>query len=241
MKKYNLPAALPLAGMVALLLGYVGAAFFELGSTAGLALGFVGRFAGPVLFYLLVEGYYASRNILKATNLLAVFAAVSYLPYILYATGGLPQGNTFLQLSFLFTLLIGVYILRARHEIKSRALRYGAIAGLVALSVLADWPVFGPLIVLMLDTWRDVPRVKWAVVAGLCVLSAIPENTAQWPFIVVQLGQLVPLMPLYFMGRRVVPPSQKGFVLFCVYYVVFLLVIYLLKLWLGVPWHTFAA
>lgn len=211
---------------VALALGHIGVSFSELFSPVGVALQFVGHAAGPVLFYLLVEGYYRARNILRAANVLAGFAALSYLPYILFVTGSLPTADTFLTLSLLFTLLIGLYLLRARHEIKNRGLRMGAIVALVILSILCDWPVFGALYVLVLDVYRERPKIKWSALALLIVLSALPESPAQWPYTITQLGQLVPLIFLPFYNVEKGQPTPKGWVAFCVFYIVHLLVIY---------------
>ena len=81
----------------------------------------VGGVTFPVMAYLLVEGYRHTSNVKRYALRLAVFAAVSQIPYALYLA---------LNANVLFTLLIGLGTsLPGRPRVQPRVVRVGRGGG----------------------------------------------------------------------------------------------------------------
>lgn len=112
----------------------------------------LGRSAAPIFFYFVVEGYHHTQNKNRYTLNLALFAVISYIPFILCFDGAL-NAETFLNFNVIYSLLIGLLVIRARHEIKILPLKYLAIAALFAMSCLGDWGYIAPLTILTFDVF----------------------------------------------------------------------------------------
>ncbi len=119
-----------------------------------LALHMLGRITAPIMFYFAVEGYHNSGNKNRYTVRLALFAAISWLPFIFFRTGALPTAESFLDLNVIFTLLCGHLALRALGELRSLPLKVVCVIGCVVLSSLGDWGVLGVVYILLFDMFR---------------------------------------------------------------------------------------
>ncbi|WP_449314859.1 TraX family protein [Rubneribacter sp.] len=127
----------------------------------------------PIMAFLLVEGYRHTSNLRRYAARLLVFALVSQVPYALFLAD---------DLNVLFTLLIGLALLRLNDTVERRALFWAAVAALTAVSALCDWGVLGPVMILMM---RLVPDRRERVVyplllpiagMGLPTLSELASN-----------------------------------------------------------------
>jgi len=112
----------------------------------------LGRAAAPIFFYFIVEGYNHTHNKNKYTFNLAIFSIISYVPFILCFDGTL-NANTFLNFNVIYNLLIGLLIVRTRHEIKNIFLRWPLICLLFLLSCFGDWGYVAPLTILIFDLY----------------------------------------------------------------------------------------
>lgn len=120
------------------------------------ALYSLGGLTFPIMAFLVVEGYRHTSSLPRYAGRMAVFAAVSQVPFWLcfgwptfdWATGGL-------NLNVFFTLLIGLGVLWAHDNVRTGAVRALVIASGFALSWTCDWGVVGPLMVLMFCVLRD--------------------------------------------------------------------------------------
>jgi hypothetical protein len=174
---------------------------------------FVGRITGPVMFYFIAEGYHFTRNKNLYTLRLAVFALVSYLPFIL-AMEGMPSASNLLSLSVGYTLLLGHLMLRAQHEIKNAALKWALTGALIALSLPGDWSYIGMFMMLVFDYFRGDFRkqafgyllimlsfgsVFAAAVYPLnMLLQGMPIDWRMPVNMIPQFGQILPITLLYF-------------------------------------------
>lgn len=136
----------------------------------------LGGLTFPIMAYLLCEGYRHTSNIRRYAERLAVFAAISQIPFSLLfgATGNV-----------LITLLIGLGMLWAMDCVASLPLRVLAILGGVAASSLCDWGIIGPLMIMLFWYWHDRPNgaalvmIVAALALGLPALSwALAEPAA---------------------------------------------------------------
>jgi hypothetical protein len=145
---------LKIIAIVAMVVDHVGEGFVSHDTRLYDLTQFIGFITGPVFFYFIAEGYRHTRNVNRYTRNLAIFALVSYLPFAVYfyGKGGL-DGGDFFRLNVMYTLLIGLLIIRVRHEIRRPWLRALLFILLFLLSAAGDWPFFGPLIILTFDLY----------------------------------------------------------------------------------------
>jgi len=114
-----------------------------------------GRLTAPIFFYLLALGYRRTRNANRYTIRLLIFAIISYVPYIWYFKGALPNQQNFMELNIVFTMLVGLLILRAVHEIKSIPLKAFCIVLCLLLGYWCDYGLYGIAIILVCDVARE--------------------------------------------------------------------------------------
>ncbi|WP_165253462.1 TraX family protein [Adlercreutzia sp. ZJ304] len=107
----------------------------------------VGGITFPIMAFLLVEGYVHTSSLKRYALRLFVFALVSQIPYsLLFGACG----------NVLFTLLIGLGILRINDRC---GVGFGLLATLcctVVLSAHFDWATTGLVIIYMFSVLRDV-------------------------------------------------------------------------------------
>ena len=114
-------------------------------------LRFFGRITAPIMFYFVAEGYRKTSNVNRYTLRLGIFAAISYVPFIYGIYGSLPNESNFFRMDVIYTLFLGLLAIRARHEMKSPALRWIIIGGLFCLSITSDWSYMALIYILIFD------------------------------------------------------------------------------------------
>ena len=123
----------------------------------------IGYFTAPVMCWFLVEGYGYTRSKKRYALRLAVFAALSELPFCLAFTHGAVL--SYYGMNMIFTLLLCFLILVADEKIRSVPLRRLAQVGLTLLTVIlpSDWNLLAPVYT-MLFAWArgSRTRAKWA-------------------------------------------------------------------------------
>lgn len=189
---------------------------------------FIGRITAPVMFYFIAEGYHYTRDKNKYTLRLAVFAAISYLPFVFFISGGLPKGKDFFAFDVIYTLLIGLLALRAYREISNRWMRTIAIIGLIALSVPGDWGSLAVIYILAFDYFRGSFRNQALAYLVITALTGAADyltpiyNALTGRFVgsqsvamaLINLGRFIPIGLLYFYNGKKGPGgkwAQWGF------------------------------
>jgi hypothetical protein len=173
---------------------------------------FIGRITAPIMFYFIVEGYHYTRDRNKYALRLAVFAVVSYLPFVWFMRGGLPNGETFLTLNVLYTLLIGYLALRVFREITNPWARSAAIVALMLLAIPGDWSVIAVCCILAFEGFRGSFKkqaIAFCLITFLTnadtflkpvylMLSGQPVGRYDALYALVNLGCFLPIGLLYF-------------------------------------------
>lgn len=155
--------AIKYIAMFTMLLNHIAQIFMTPGAFWTQVLTDVGYFTAPVMCWFLVEGYGYTRSKKRYGLRLAVFAALSELPFCLAFTKGAVLSYS--GMNMIFTLLVCFGILEAGEKIRSGLLRRLVQAGLTLLTVLlpSDWPLLAPAYTLLFAWARGSrARAKWA-------------------------------------------------------------------------------
>ncbi|MBQ9067871.1 MAG: conjugal transfer protein TraX [Eggerthellaceae bacterium] len=137
---------LKLAAIVAMTCDHVGLIFYpHLPLEARCVLIGVGGLTFPVMAFLLVEGYVHTSNLGRYALRLLAFALVSEVPFWLFLGH---EGNV------LFTLLASLGALWFVDRVDDALVRTVGLGGCLAASLLCDWGVVGPALVLLFFTFR---------------------------------------------------------------------------------------
>ncbi len=164
---------LKLIAICAMLVDHIAWAFVPLFSFSGQFMHMIGRITMPIMCFFVAEGYYKTRNVKKYSLRLLIFSLVSYLPFIYFETGSLPNGITCLNWNVGFDLLAGLLALWTWDRMKNPLLRMVLIGLCFLLSFFADWSIFGVGFILLFGIFHgDFKRqaVSFSVWGGAMVL-----------------------------------------------------------------------
>lgn len=113
---------------------------------------FIGRAAIVIMCYFIAEGYHKTHNIGRYIIRMAVFAAISQIPYYLYLRwGNIPQGfkhliyDMFNHRNVIFSLFVSLClltILKSNYKITIKIL---AVLAALCLARYSDWGYFSIL------------------------------------------------------------------------------------------------
>ena len=165
----------------------------------------VGRIAFPIFAFLIVEGYFHTKNLKKYVLRLLIFAVVSEIPFNLMVSGGVIY--PFHQ-NVLWTFLIGIGLIRLIEWARGKSYKVwrwllvalGVLLGcVVGLLGMVDYMHFGVLTVLVFYLFRG--RRWWCFLGQLICLAYINLEA---------MGGLV--YPFELFGREWLFP-QQGFAL----------------------------
>ncbi len=193
--------------MFAMVVDHIGAILFP----QALLLRYIGRIAFPIFSFLLVEGYFHTRNIEKYILRLGIFACISEIPYDLAFRGNildLEYQNVF------FTLVLGVGMMYCLEKYRE----YGGKLICVLLTMwLANWLSVdygykGILLIAIYYFYREQKTEKMILGAGWNLLWGKIQS----------FGALATLFLMKYDGKK--GRNMKYF--FYVFYPIHLLLLY---------------
>ncbi len=167
--------AIKYIAVAAMLLNHISTVFMKPGTVLGELFLDIGYFTAITMCYFLVEGFQHTRSKKKYAERLAVFAAVSEIPYCLaFTEEGVIE---FYGMNMIFTLLLCFFILLAEEKMENAFLRGAVIAVLILLSCFSDWAILAPVFTLLFS-WAKGSKKKLkkafftaAIVFGLMNLA----------------------------------------------------------------------
>lgn len=167
----------------------------------------IGRLAFPIYCFLLVEGFFHTRNIKKYGFHLFLFALVSEIPFDLAVSGNwfyLQDQNVF------FTLFLGLCLMYSLEYVKNIFLKYGACIILFFVSYYFN-PDYSWLGLVLIFVLYRVRQIRWLQ----CFLGAL---SVTW-----ELPAVISFIPIYFYnGMR----GKQNKYFFYLYYPIHLLLFY---------------
>lgn len=139
--------------ILAMTIDHIAFAFVPLGTPLAILMHTIGRITGPIMFFSAVEGYHHTSNIRRYILRLAVFAIISWLPFLYFKYGGDLSGAPVMRPNVIYTILLGVLAIHIRRNahLKNPVLKTLLILALIILCVPADWGCTGIIIILVLD------------------------------------------------------------------------------------------
>ena len=119
----------------------------------------IGRLAYPIFAFLLVEGYFHTRNLKRYALRLLLFAVISEIPFnLMYSSSFVYPFHQ----NVIWTLLIGLWMIHLNEKAKSKSsiiaalVRVGTVflGGLLGLVSFADYNTAGVLTILVFYFFR---------------------------------------------------------------------------------------
>lgn len=156
---------LKIFAMIIMLTDHIGALLIPADTEAYIICRSIGRLAFPIFCFLLVEGFYHTRDVKKYMKRLAVFALISEIPFDLAFSGRTSKLSFLLQQNVFFTLLIGLVVLYGmkfvEKKYEKRSLLIGLLQGLCVLTGCAaaiflntDYSFMGVLLIVAFYIFR---------------------------------------------------------------------------------------
>lgn len=185
----------------------------------------IGRLAFPIYCFLLVEGYFHTKDVKKYAKRLLLFALISEIPFDLafYGKVGFTHQNIF------FTLFIGlgaIYVLdnkEGKYNFNKAAVSF--VAGILAIVFSVDYNIIGIIYILAFYFTRDFTKLKqFSSLAIIIFLTNIVSASTTQQFALLAL-------PIIFMYNGELGPKNKPLqMLFYSAYPLHLLMFYIIKI-----------
>jgi len=172
----------------------------------------IGRLTFPILAYLLVEGFYYTKNIKSYILRLIIFWVASIYPYYLIF-GSKEEGFHFFDIfhNVFFTLLVSLFLLVLCNKINNNVLELFVVFLFSGITYYSDWGFMGILMVYGFYKLsnpiykKTIPVLYTALIFFVKSLPIYLDNPLSYPlsFLVSTLGVVlsIPLL-LKYNGQR---------------------------------------
>lgn len=139
----------------------------------------IGRLAFPIYCFLLVEGFFHTKDIRKYALHLFLFALISEIPFDLALSG---SWIFFRDQNVFFTLFLGLCLMYVLEYVENFFLKYplSAMFFLIAYYFNPDYSWLGLLLILVLYTTEGNRRLQ-CILGALCVTWELPAVFAFVP------------------------------------------------------------
>ena len=150
----------------------------------------IGRLTYPIFAFMIVEGYFHTKNLKKYVLRLLIFALISEIPFNLVMSSSWIAP---LHQNVLWTFLIGILLIFLNEKANKKALWVRALVllGTILLGCLlgiitfVDYNHGGVLIILMFYVFRE--RKWWALLGQIVCLYFISVEVISGQFIPIEL------------------------------------------------------
>ena len=183
----------------------------------------IGRIAFPIYCFLLVEGYYHTKDIKKYAKRLFIFALISEIAFDLAFYGKFE----FVHQNIFFTLLIGLGTMYVLDNPEKYSIQEGyvyALAGIIAIILGVDYSFIGIIYILAFHYTRNLPKfIRLPRVALILFITNLLTLSFNQHF------ALLALPFLYFYNGELGPKNKVLQYLFYIAYPLHLIIYYLIK------------
>lgn len=226
--------------VTAMFIDHIASAFVEFNSVPGQIMHIFGRITAPIMSFFIAEGFHYTKNIKRYVLRLAVFALISWYPFIYRTTGELPitieNSRIYVnpQQSMIFTLLLALLSLIIVHSEKIPSIiKPILITILIFTSFISDWYCFPLIWTMIFDKFRGDYK-KQAIsftIASIVMILLIFGLMLQYKLtgFLFQFGVLLALPLLYFYNGKKTSKSSFNKWFFYIFYPAHMIIIGLLK------------
>lgn len=184
----------------------------------------IGRLAFPIYCFLLVEGYFHTKDLDKYIKRLFVFALLSEIPFDLafYDKIGFAHQNIF------FTLFIGLgamYFLDNKEKYNIPNIFVLMISGILSMLLSVDYSFIGIIYILAFYYTRDYPKNKRLIRLALIIFITNLLSSSM-----IQQYALLALPIIYPYNGKLGPKNKPLQLLFYAAYPLHLTIFYLIKM-----------
>lgn len=143
----------------------------------------LGRIAFPIFIYMLVEGYFHTRNKWKYLGMLLIFGVISEIPYDMFSSGVFFEwnaNNIMFTLAMVLAMIWIIDVLRKKMEKLPKAVWFiatipiVAIVCLISMNLAVDYDYHAILIGYFLYIFHE----KSAIAIPFCYLAMFKESWA---------------------------------------------------------------
>lgn len=226
--------------VTAMFIDHIASAFVEFNSVPGQIMHIFGRITAPIMSFFIAEGFHYTKNIKRYVLRLAVFALISWYPFIYRTTGELPitieNSRIYVnpQQSMIFTLLLALLSLIIVHSEKIPSIiKPILITILIFTSFIGDWYCFPLIWTMIFDKFRGDYK-KQAIsftIASIVMILLIFGLILQYELtgFLFQFGVLLALPLLYLYNGKKTGKSSFNKWFFYIFYPTHMIIIGLLK------------
>ena len=194
--------------IITMLIDHIGAVMIPSNTTAYLIFRSIGRLAFPIFAFLIVEGFYHTRDVKKYLARLGIFALVSELPFDLAFYGNFYMGHQ----NIFFTLFLGLLLIVLMKEVESKFSKKEVLLNLInsiliisfcviAFFLEVDYNFLGVLLIVAFYLFRghkillvlSMLIIFGAILGGISVLA-----TLSMAFIAIYNGKKGKSMKYFF-------------------------------------------
>ena len=184
----------------------------------------VGRIAFPIYCFLLVEGYFHTKDIKKYASRLLIFALISELPFDLafYNRLGFVHQNIFFTL---FIGLIAIYFLDnkdGKYNLNRNVIII--VAGILSIVLSVDYNIFGIIYILTFYYTYNYSKLKRIAISGVFMFIT---NLLINP---LQQFSILALPLIYFYNGELGPKNKILQMTFYTAYPLHLFIFYVIKI-----------
>lgn len=137
--------------IIAMVIDHVAVAFLPYESVPAIIMHFLGKTTGPIMFFCAVEGYHHTKDIKKYMLRLAIFALISWFPFVYFRYGGVLADINYMRPNVIYTIFLGVLAIHIRRKLKNPVFKIIFLLCLIILSIPADWGTTGIIIIIVFD------------------------------------------------------------------------------------------
>jgi hypothetical protein len=206
----------------------------------------IGRLTYPIFAFMIVEGYFKTKNLKKYVLRLLVFALISEIPFNLVMSS---SWFSPLHQNVLWTFLIGILLIFLNEKARAKKLwiRALVLVGTVLLGTLlgivsfVDYGHGGVLIILAFYVFRG--RKWWCLVGQIVSLLYISFEVISGQFIpitlfgntfelIIQSFCVLTLVPIWLYRGKQGPYNKAIRYLYYGFYPAHLLILWLIRMWI---------
>lgn len=224
-----------LIAIFAMTCGHVAWIWVDTASFLGQLMHFFGRLTAPLMCFLLVEGFYRSKNYNKYITRLFIFACLAQIPYVAMLKGldfiWLKPELIFFRLNIIFNLFLALIALLIIYKTRLHlVVKVSIIILLLFFSKIIDWGEFVIVFALVFSHYRSnrykqiiaytITAMGLLILVDLGILHSLPTLVLQWMPIGILLVPLILKYCSYEVG-----PRWGGRYFFYVYYPAHILIL----------------